>query len=278
MKRWFWIIGFAALWLSANPVLDQTPGDFLQGSGSGKVSKISVPERLEPKARSPGAGTHLRLIDNIDAVRTQVVSDEENLPKDGDERLARLIDLTHLYFILGELGTKTDDKPERQKYYEKGRHYAELVTREHPQRVEGHYWLGLNLLGLASVQRAGLALIALPIIVKEMNVARDLDEAYDQAGPDRVLGRLYLMAPSWPISVGDPKKSLEMLRAAVKIAPKNSTNHLFLAETLLQMHQEDEAHLELKKVLSSTGHSVRAQGLEEDRQQALWLIKKYKKA
>ncbi len=279
MGKCFWITGFLALGLlSVSPVLPLKPGEPLRVSGSASVSKISIAGHPEPGSKAPGAGTTLKMIGDIEVVRTQVDREEKDLPKDGDERLDRLINLARLYFLLGDLGAKNDDKPGRQKYYEKGRHFAELLSREHPQRVEGHYWLALNLLGLAAVGRAGQALKTLPIIIQELNLARDLDEAYDQAGPHRILGRLYCKAPPWPMSVGDLNMSLEVLCAAVRIAPENSTNHLFLAETLLQMHKNDEAFLELEKVLSSTSHSVRPQGLEEDRRDAIGLIKKYKKA
>jgi tetratricopeptide (TPR) repeat protein len=207
-----------------------------------------------------------------------VAAEEKTLPRAGEARLQKLIKLSRLCFILGDLGTKAEDKGIRRKYFDKGRYYAELLAQSEPQRVEGHYWLALNLAGLAEVGGAGTALRLLPAIVEELKIARSIDEAYDQAGPDRILGRLYCLAPAWPLSVGDLHQSLQVLRAAVKIAPNNSTNHLFLAETLLQLHQKKEAIRELKLVLKSTSHTIWNQGLKDDRQQALRLIKKYKRA
>ena len=64
--------------------------------------------------------------------------------------------------------------------------------------------------------------------------------AYDQAGPHRVLGRIFFECPAWPLSVGSLPESRRSPAKAVAIAPENSTNHLFLAETLLKMGKKEE--------------------------------------
>jgi Tfp pilus assembly protein PilF len=102
-----------------------------------------------------------------------------------------------------------------------------------------------------------------------------IDEAYDQAGAHRVLGRIYFMAPGWPLSEGDVSKSIQHLAAAVEIAPENSTNHLFLAETLHCMGRGTEANRELEKVLAVTMHALWPQGLEDDQKRAQELMKQY---
>jgi tetratricopeptide (TPR) repeat protein len=275
MRRWSWTIAFSAICLTAHLGLAQTLHVKRYGSHG---LKISEPGKLGPGSRSSKVEPHLSLVVDLGEVSRQVASDEKELPRDGEARFKKLIELSRLYFILGDLGSKAEGKPARRKYFDKGYYYAELLRRSEPRRVEGHYWLALNLAGLAEVGGAGLALRLLPTIVNELKVARSIDEAYDQAGPDRLLGRLYCLAPPWPLSVGDLNQSLQVLRAAVKIAPNNSTNHLFLAETLLQLHQTKEAFRQLKQVLKSTNHTIWDQGLKDDRQQALRLMKKYKRA
>ncbi len=262
--------------LTANLSLAQT--SYVQGDGSRSDLKITEPAKLVPGARSSKVGSCLSLIVDFREACKQLASDEKELPQSGEARLHKMIELSRLCFILGDLGSKTEDKPARKKYFKKGRYYAELLCQSEPHRVEGHYWLALNLAGLAEVGGAGLALRLLPTVVNELKLARSIDEAYDQAGPDRLLGRLYCLAPPWPLSVGDLNRSLQVLRAAVKIAPNNSTNHLFLAETLLRLHQKKEAFRELQQVLRSTSHTIWSQGLKDDRRQALFLMKKYKRA
>jgi tetratricopeptide (TPR) repeat protein len=181
-----------------------------------------------------------------------------------------LIRLARTCFVVGEL----TGPGQRQKYYKKGRAYAEMLLKEQPSRVEGHYWLALHLCGLADTGGAMQGRRLLPRIMAELERARSLDESYDQAGSHRVLGRIYFEAPAWPLSVGDLQKSLAHLSRAVTLAPENSTNHLYLAETLLRLHRETQARQELERVLTSSRHALPPQGLEDDRREARRLLQK----
>jgi tetratricopeptide (TPR) repeat protein len=200
-----------------------------------------------------------------------LASYEKRLERGGDTRAFALAESARICFLLGELG----DKHDSEKHFEKGRYYAELLCTEQPRRVEGHYWLALNLAGLAQCGRASRGLRLVPAIVEQLQIALTLDEAYDQAGPHRILGRVYCEAPAWPLSEGDLGKSLQHLRAAVELAPKNSTNHLYLAGTLSQLGKSDEAYSELQQVLACTHHAISRRNLEDDHQEAVSLIKQY---
>ena len=65
-----------------------------------------------------------------------------------------------------------------------------------------------------------------------MEKSIELVPAFDDAGAYRVLGQLYVRAPSWPASIGDPDVAVELLQKAVEIAPGHPINHLFLVEAL----------------------------------------------
>ncbi|MCL6620722.1 MAG: TRAP transporter TatT component family protein [Syntrophobacterales bacterium] len=194
---------------------------------------------------------------------------ELRLSAAGPDRPQVLARLARTAFLLAE----HLPPPARDVYLEKGRHYAELLLTEQPERVEGYYWSSLNLCGTAKTCGAGRALRMLPEIEARLQRAATLNPAYDQAGPHRVLGRLYSEAPPWPISVGDLSKSLDHLRQAVRLAPKTSTNQLFLAETCLKLGRKAEALQALTQVLSATDHPVWPQGLTEDRRKAEILLK-----
>jgi tetratricopeptide (TPR) repeat protein len=181
---------------------------------------------------------------------------------------ATVIELARLCFVVGEAEGKVD----RKSYFEKGRWYAELLSRREPARVEGHYWLALNLCGIAENSRPREALCLIPVIVGELELAISLDEAYEQGGAHRAIGRIYSEAPGWPLSEGDLGKSLAHLRRAVEIAPENSTNHLYLAETLIQLGKIEEARSELDRVFTSAEHSPLSNGLKDDRLRAARLI------
>ncbi|MCL4500251.1 MAG: TRAP transporter TatT component family protein [Deltaproteobacteria bacterium] len=181
--------------------------------------------------------------------------------------------LSRACFILGNLAPVK----ERGNYYEQGLHYAEKLLAQEPNGVAGHYWKALNLGGLADVGSEIVGFKLLPQIMDELKRALAIDQSYDDAGAHRVMGRIFFQAPSWPISVGDKKKSLAHLTAAVHQAPNYSTNHLYLGETLLDMQQKDQARAEFEKVLQNNQHAITPQDLEEDRQQARRLLDELKK-
>jgi tetratricopeptide (TPR) repeat protein len=173
-------------------------------------------------------------------------------------------------FVLGQLAPKSQS----MGYYQQGQSYAETLIREAPDRVEGHYWLAMNLCGQADEGGSLLGRKLLPRILEELQRAVALDETYDQAGAHRVLGRIYYEAPGWPLSVGDLAKSRQHLQAAVRLSPATSTNHLFLAQTLSRLQEAGLARQELEQVLKSTRGAVKPQDLEEDRQEARRLLGK----
>jgi tetratricopeptide (TPR) repeat protein len=196
---------------------------------------------------------------------------KRDLRQNNGDRSNNLVRVAKLFATLGELA----ETEERLDYYEKGRDYAEMMVREHPGWADGHYWLAVNLCGVAEVGGAGRALRLLPEIVEHLERAAAIDPTYDQAGAHRILGRIYSEAPAWPLSVGDIFKSLHHLKLAVKIAPENSTNHLFLADTLMHLGKKKEAQAELDKVFKSTKHATWPLGVEQDRREARRLLARW---
>ncbi len=206
--------------------------------------------------------------------RQVLQSREKTLPPGGEARLAALVELARWGFIGGLEG----DKATRRQTHAKGQHYAELLVAEYPRRVEGYYWLALNLGGLAEIAGIRQGLAAVPRMVDNLEKAVNLDEAYDAGGPHRVLGRIYFEAPRRPLSVGDLNKSLTHLERAVRLAPQNSTNHLYLGETLIRLGKSEEGCRELEQVLTAPHHAISPLDLAGDRRDAQALLKKYKAA
>jgi len=192
----------------------------------------------------------------------------QNLARSNPAEVPLLTRLARTCFLIGELTVTS----QRQKYYEKGQTYAEMLLREQPARVEGHYWLGMHLCGLADTGGAMQGRKLLPRIMEELKTAQAIDATYDQAGSHRVLGRIYYEAPAWPFSVGDLQKSMQHLTLAVRLAPGNSTNHLYLAETLTKLHRQAQARQELEQVLKASKHALLSRGLEDDRREARRLL------
>jgi len=222
------------------------------------LGTLALAKDTGPRAEADGLMTSPTL--EVSQARRALALYEESLPTAGSGRPLLLARLARVCFILGDI---TKDS-QRQGFYEKGRTYAEMLLKEQPAGVAGHYWLALNLCGLADVGGALQGRELLPTILEELQRSLTIDETYDQAGAHRVLGRIYFEAPGRPLSVGDLNKSLHHLTAAVRLAPQNSTNHLYLAETLLRLENRDQARQQLEQTLKATQHAIHPGGLTDD--------------
>jgi len=107
-----------------------------------------------------------------------------------------------------------------------------------------HYYLAMNLGQLARTELLG-ALKLVREMEREFTIAAGLDAQFDFAGPERNLGLLYRDAPGWPASIGSNRKAKNYLELAEKIAPDYPENHLNLAESFLQWHENADAKPEL---------------------------------
>jgi Flp pilus assembly protein TadD len=70
-------------------------------------------------------------------------------------------------------------------------------------------------------------------------------------------------------------KALRHLEAAVRFAPKNSTNQLFLGEAYLKAGNQKMARQHLEKVRHATQHSLLPLNIANDRRKAEGLLAKY---
>jgi tetratricopeptide (TPR) repeat protein len=114
-----------------------------------------------------------------------------------------------------------------------------------PELAAGHYYLAMNLGQLARTEYLG-ALALVKEMELEFKTAGKLDPQLDHAGPKRNLGLLYRDAPGWPVSIGNPSKSLSLLRQAVKLSPDFPENYLHLIESYLKWNEPDDAKKELR--------------------------------
>lgn len=120
-----------------------------------------------------------------------------------------------------------------------------------------HYYLATNL-GLAIREQITLAMANLERLEAEMKRALALSPDIDDGGPLRILGALYLKAPTWPNGIGDRDMALELLKKAVKEHPGHPINHLFYAQALWD--EEDEALLPQVKAEFALGEKLLAEG------------------
>lgn len=128
---------------------------------------------------------------------------------------------------------------------------AELgAILERSERAQAHYFRALCWGARAQVR----PLEGLPLVRRMLSAAQRavaLDPSCEHGGPERLLGGLYLRAPAWPVSVGDPELAVEHLQRAVALAPEWPENHLLLAEALWADDRRDEARQALASAEAS---------------------------
>ena len=112
-----------------------------------------------------------------------------------------------------------------------------------------NYYLAVNL-GIAVHDHTALAIKNINRIVKALKKAVQLVPGEEMGGPLRVLGLLYLVAPPWPQGVGDGDKALILLKQAVAYYPFHPLNHVFYAQALWEVEEED-AEQDVKKEISA---------------------------
>lgn len=115
-----------------------------------------------------------------------------------------------------------------------------------PTSAGGHYYLAITVGKLADLKRNLAAYMMVKEVEREFHKARELDEQFCHAGPDRSLGRLYLEAPGWPLSVGSRSKARKHLERAAELAPDFPENRLTLAEAYAKWHDKKPLARELE--------------------------------
>lgn len=130
----------------------------------------------------------------------------------------------------------------------KGKEYASELIKMNPDKVEGYYYYAILLGLLVEAQPLG-GIQIVPEIQKAAQKSVDIDPQYDDGGPLRTLGMLYVKAPPWPTSIGDIDLGIELLRKAVKMSTY-PLNRLLLAEALVENGQNTEGKSLIKEVLA----------------------------
>ncbi len=144
-------------------------------------------------------------------------------------------------FDLSDLVAKN---AQRAQLAQEGIAAAEGALSREPKSVQAHYYLGLDLGELARTKTLG-ALRLVNRMERELKAARELDEHFDYAGPDRSLGMLYRDAPVIG-SVGSRSKARQHLQRAIELAPDYPENRLALLESAIKWGDWNEARKQLK--------------------------------
>lgn len=150
---------------------------------------------------------------------------------------------------------------DKTKYAEAGQKVIKAYLDKNSKSGVGHY-LYAYLVGKHAQLSPLSGLDLVPVLEQEALLSEKLSPEVDFGGPARMLGELYLEAPSPPFSVGDLGKSLDYFKKAVKIAPGFYLNHLGYGAALLEDGEKDNACVQYGTALSNK--SFNKKSLEND--------------
>ena len=172
------------------------------------------------------------------------------------------------------LGQEAESVEEARAYHERGAGACRRAVELKPSRVEGHFWLGVNLGCLArllnSFKAFGCALRARRFLLR----AVQLDSAYHAAGPMRVLARLQHKLPFF--LGGGQKRARANFEKAISLAPANTVTRLYYAELLMEMGDIKRAREQLQSLLKATPDPSWAFESARDRRIAQEMLKNEK--
>jgi tetratricopeptide (TPR) repeat protein len=196
---------------------------------------------------------------------------QEALKLSPDSYEALIKNAQAMYYI----GDNSGSNDEKLKIFKQAMEICKKAIALHSDRVEGHYWLGVHTGSYGEARGVLKSLFLKNDIISEMNKSIAIDGSYEGGGAYCVLGRLYFKVPG--LFGGSNKKSRLNLEKCREIAPKNSTNLLFLAETYWDMDLDQPAIQALEYLLSMEPDPLMLPETEKDKVEARKLLKKYKK-
>jgi hypothetical protein len=149
------------------------------------------------------------------------------------------------YFFLGQEAVGT---VEASAHHYAGIDAGRRAVRAVDRRVEGHFWLGVNLALLARLENPFGALRHALQAKHALQRAVSLDASYHAAGPLRVLARLESKLPN--ILGGGTRRARIHFEEAIRLAPSNTVTRLYFAELLLECGDTLRARKELESILA----------------------------
>jgi hypothetical protein len=147
------------------------------------------------------------------------------------------------------LGQEAQSEDETRRSHARGATFSKRATRLQTERVEGHFWLGVNLALLAQVENPLNALRHALSARRSLTRAVRLDASYHAAGPLRVLARLQHKLPR--LLGGGTSRARANFERAINLAPANTVTRLYFSEMLLETGDKTGARTQLKALLNA---------------------------
>ena len=164
----------------------------------------------------------------------------------GNERYEVQWRLARALFFLGQ---EADSRGAKRQLHAAGINAGERAVGLNPERVEGHFWVGVNFAMFAESSGGLRGLRALMWARAELKLAAKINESYHDAGPLRVLGRIEHKSPK--LLFGNRKRSRQRFDRALQIAPRNTVTLLYAAELAIDEGDRDRAISLLEQIIQS---------------------------
>jgi len=171
------------------------------------------------------------------------------------------------------LGQEAPDTKLARIFHVQGVEAGRRAVKVQADRVEGHFWLGVNLALLAPLESPAKAVAHALRARRALSKAITIDASYHSAGPLRVLARLEHKLPR--LVGGGLAKAGAKFERAIGIAPANTVTRIYFAEFLLETGEIDRARSELETVLNTPLDPDWAFEIDRDQRLAREMIKRF---
>ncbi len=171
--------------------------------------------------------------------------------------------LGRAFFFLGQ---EAKDKTSSLLKHSQGITFCEQAVAARPDRVEGHFWLGVNLALSARWEGWPAAMRHALRARRELQRAIDIDSSYHAAGPLRVLARLQQKVPRW--LGGGASRARASYESAITLAPENTVTRVYFAELLLDLGEQELARKHVEFVLGVSEDTEWSFEIERDKRLA----------
>jgi tetratricopeptide (TPR) repeat protein len=164
------------------------------------------------------------------------------------------------------LGQEATDEEEMRAQHARAIAACERAARLCPARVEGHFWLGVN---LALAARLATPFKALRLALRaqsSLKRAATICPAYHAAGPLRLLARLQHKLPR--LIGGGTRRARANFEKAIELAPDNTVTRLYYAELLSEEGDTVGARAQLEALLAAPSDPAWAFESARDRELA----------
>lgn len=164
----------------------------------------------------------------------------------GEERYEVQWRLARALFFLGQ---QADTNGAKRQLHAAAIGAGQRAISLNDDRVEGHFWTGVNL-SLFAESNGGIRGARAVLWARgELKLAARISESYHDAGALRVLGRLEHKAPR--VLGGSLKRGQQYLDRALQIAPHNSVTLMYASELLIDRGERDRAVALLDRIIST---------------------------